>query len=172
MKFSVRSNNYSGGASINVSLINGPNFKQVEDITRRFESSYFDGSIDYKGSIYHVMQGQIVRFGSDFVLHHRDYSDAAIPKAIDAVYLQFESGFKSIGADKPTLSDYNSGSLWRIRLDGMRDPIYFQVNRFLVSYSDRLNVNKSITAASVIVTHDDGYSRTNGSGMSVVPTDL
>ncbi|ALR06272.1 hypothetical protein XFHB_04800 [Xylella fastidiosa] len=172
IKFSVKSSNYSGEASIRLKWIDGPNFKQIKPISKCFKSSYFDGSIDYKGSIYHIMQGQIVRFGADFVLHHRDYSYAAIQKAIDAVYRRFESSFKSIGADKPTLSDYNSSSLWGIRLDGMHDPVHLQVDVFLMKHNDRLNFNKSITAASVIVTHDDGYSRTNGSGISAVPNDL
>ncbi|MDD0873377.1 hypothetical protein LOD47_11110, partial [Xylella fastidiosa subsp. multiplex] len=150
----------------------GPNLKQVEAVGKRFESSYIDSTFDYKGSIYHIMQGQIVHFGSNFVLHHRDYSDAAIQKGINAIYRRFESNFKSIGADKPTVYDYNYGLLYNTRLDGIRDSVQYLIGAFLTKHSDRINVNKSITAASVIVTHDDGYSRTNGCGISAVPTDL
>lgn len=55
MKFSVRSHTYSGGASLTVAWTDGPNIKQVEAVTCRFQGSYFDGQIDYKGSIYHLV---------------------------------------------------------------------------------------------------------------------
>jgi len=46
VKLSVRSSTYSGGASIDVSWIDGPNAAQVESITKGFRAAYFDGSID------------------------------------------------------------------------------------------------------------------------------
>ncbi|MEX3582006.1 MAG: hypothetical protein VB137_04090 [Burkholderia sp.] len=41
----------------------------------------------------------------------------------------------------------------------------------LHKHSFVLKVQKSKTAASVFVTHDDGYSLSNGSGFSVAPRD-
>jgi hypothetical protein len=70
-KFSVRSSVYAGGASIHVKWMDGPTAKAVEPILSAFKASYFDGMIDYKGSNYHSLDGQEVRFGSDFVFGER-----------------------------------------------------------------------------------------------------
>ncbi len=175
-KFSVKSHTYSGGASINVSWTDGPNSDQVEAVAGHFKAAYFDSSIDYQGSIYHMMDGQTVHFGADFVFCERHYTDAAVAKAIDAVYRRFEGNFKRDGIAKPTLSDYYSGALWNAQLSGLHvygnQCIAGEINAALSKHSDRLKVDKSVTAAAVFVTHDDGYSRTNGAGMSAVPTDL
>src|ERR1700712_5967829 len=80
VKFSVRSSTYSGGASIDVSWIDGPNAAQVESITKGFRAAYFDGSIDYQGSIHHMMDGEPVRFGADYITSSRRYPDAAVER--------------------------------------------------------------------------------------------
>ena len=67
VKFSVRSSTYSGGASISVSWTDGPNAAQVESITKGFKAVYFDSSIDYRGSIHHMMDGEHVQFGADYI---------------------------------------------------------------------------------------------------------
>jgi len=45
-KFSVRSQSYSGGASINVSWTDGPRTKEVDQIIKGFEGRSFDGMND------------------------------------------------------------------------------------------------------------------------------
>jgi len=45
-KFSVRSSNYAGGASISVGWTDGPTTKEVDEILNRYEGKSFDGSID------------------------------------------------------------------------------------------------------------------------------
>jgi len=45
-KFSVRSDNYAGGASIHVSWALGPTTKEVEVVAKQFEGKDFDGMID------------------------------------------------------------------------------------------------------------------------------
>jgi hypothetical protein len=85
VKFSVRSSTYSGGALISVNWPDGPNAAQVESITKGFKVSYFDGSIDYQGSIHHMMGGEPVRFGADYITSSRRYSDAAVDRAIASV---------------------------------------------------------------------------------------
>lgn len=45
-KFSVRSDQYAGGASIRVSWVDGPTDAQVSEITGPFAGSNFDGMID------------------------------------------------------------------------------------------------------------------------------
>ena len=46
VKFSVRSDVYSGGASIDVRWVLGPTTKEVDEIAGQYESASFDGSID------------------------------------------------------------------------------------------------------------------------------
>ncbi len=44
--FSVKSRKYSGGASIDINWFDGPTEKEVESVTKCFQSRNFDGSID------------------------------------------------------------------------------------------------------------------------------
>jgi hypothetical protein len=48
VKFSVRSDSYSGGSSIRVDWTDGPTTKQVNAIASQYEGAGFDGSIDLK----------------------------------------------------------------------------------------------------------------------------
>ncbi|PLX76774.1 MAG: hypothetical protein C0607_03690 [Azoarcus sp.] len=175
IKFSVRSSNYSGGASMRIEWLDGPNTAQVEAVACRFKASYFDGGIDYKGSIYHMMYGQQVRFGADFIHCQRQFSDAAIQTAIDRTYSRYAGNFKSDGIDKPTVQQYRNGDLWSVRLSGLHhygnQGVQADVSEALYKHSDRMKVAQSATAGRVFVTHDDGYSRTNGSGFSAVSLD-
>jgi hypothetical protein len=47
-KFSVRSNSYSGGSSIDIRWENGVSLTSVEKVVKEFEGAGFDGSIDLK----------------------------------------------------------------------------------------------------------------------------
>jgi hypothetical protein len=46
IKFSVRSNTYAGGASIDVGWTDGPTGKEVDAVVKLFEGGRFDGMID------------------------------------------------------------------------------------------------------------------------------
>lgn len=72
-RFSIRSD-----GSLRVTWSDGPSREAVERIAKNFEGSYFDGMIDYKGSIYHELDGQRVRFGADFVFCERTMSREAL----------------------------------------------------------------------------------------------
>lgn len=50
IKFRVRSDNYSGGASIDVSWVDGPKPNKVERVAKQFAGGGFDGMIDLKYS--------------------------------------------------------------------------------------------------------------------------
>lgn len=171
-KFSVRGKTYSGGASISVGWTDGPNIKQVETITCRFVASYFDGAIDYKGSIYHMMNGETVSFGADFIHTQRAASDDAVERAIDQVFRKFRGNFSSAGIEKPTVDDFRTGRLWSVCLPDLHnyggESVQSDINAALARSSDRLRGRESKTAQSVFVTHDDGYSRQCGSGFSAV----
>jgi hypothetical protein len=165
VKFSVRSSTYSGGESISVRWTDGPNSDQVEEVSGRFEGSYFDGSIDYKGSVYHMIDGEQVRMGTDSVHLNRDYSDAAVARALGIVHRKF------IGAgDPPSIDDYHNGRLWSWRSPGGCE-LYRELSKTLHRHSDRLAGRKSATAGKVMITHDDGYSRMCGAGHSATQPD-
>lgn len=167
IKFSVRSKTYSGGASISIRWTDGPNAAQVEAVAKKFEGAYFDGMIDYKGSISHMDgAGQQVHMGADFVFCNRDYSDAAVQRAIDSVYRKFRWNFEQDGVAKPTIEQWKKGELWRVQLSGRHD-VQSEIHRALSKNSDRLAVKKSTTAGKYFITHDDGYSARHGSGYSV-----
>lgn len=51
VKFSVRSDSYSGGASIRVRWTDGPTTKQVDAVVKPFEGARFDGMIDLKSGV-------------------------------------------------------------------------------------------------------------------------
>jgi Large polyvalent protein associated domain 29 len=55
VKFSVRSSVYSGGASIDVTWTDGPSKREVESVVGVFAGAGFDGSIDLKYYIDHVL---------------------------------------------------------------------------------------------------------------------
>jgi hypothetical protein len=112
IKFSVRSSVYSGGASIDVRWLDGPTSAQVKQITNQFEGSYFDGMIDYKGSIYHKLDGQEVRFGANFIFENRDYSDALVQRAIDEIVTGYG------GCEPISIEDYRQGRAYNWRNSG------------------------------------------------------
>lgn len=176
VKFSVKSHTYSGGASIYIRWKDGPNSAQVEAVASKFEASYFDGGIDYKGSIFHMMDGQQVRFGADFIFFNRDYSDAAIQRAIDRMMRKYVGNFRDNVGDPITVENYRKNYYATTPIPGMSSPLGHNVQgaitQILHKHSDRLKVEESPTAKRVFITHDDNYSSTNGSGFSVMPANL
>lgn len=91
VKFSVRSKTYSGGASIDVSWIDGPRKKEVEPLLNAFAGADFDGMIDLKTyrdpTLYGDEDGNLreVSYGADFVFAHRSYSPETYRAAAEAV---------------------------------------------------------------------------------------
>ena len=80
VKFSVRSSSYSGGASIDVSWMDGPREQAVEKVAKVFEGSTFDGMIDLKS--YHTSTlvnedgtTRAVHFGADYVFCRREVTN-------------------------------------------------------------------------------------------------
>jgi hypothetical protein len=85
IKFSVRSSSYSGGASIDVRWLDGPCEPDVTKVVKQFQGATFDSSIDLTSYITHELDGEEVRFGSDYVMTHRDMSRAFV----EAIAQQF-----------------------------------------------------------------------------------
>jgi hypothetical protein len=84
-KFSVRSKQYSGGASITVRWTDGATLKQVKEITSKFEGAGFDSIRDYKTSKVRLYKGEEVRFMADYIFEERGYSQALIKEALEEV---------------------------------------------------------------------------------------
>ena len=63
VKFSVRSNTYAGGASIDVGWTDGPTTGQVQKVTSIYESRGFDGMVDYAyhKTVWRLPNGDITR---------------------------------------------------------------------------------------------------------------
>ncbi len=170
VKFSVKSEN----STVSITWTDGPNVDQVKSVVGHLKAAYFDSSIDYQGSIYHMHQGQQISLGADFLSFKREYSDASIQRAIDRVYREYAGNFKDSDQEKATVAEFRAGQLMNVTIPGMFDSygqlrLVEQVREFMAKNSDRLRVTKSPTAAAYFVTHDDNYSKTNGSGLSVMP---
>lgn len=172
IKFSVKSRTYSGGASISVRWTDGPNDAQVSAITGQFAGAFFDGSIDYQASVYHLLNGEQVHFGANYIFTSRTDSDGAIERAIGHVYRKFQANFEEGGISRPEVEAYGRGQLWNVRLPRLHDwngqNLQQEIAAVLCKHSFVAKVCKSTTAMSVFVTHDDGYSKACGSGMSAV----
>jgi len=163
IKFTVRSSSYSGGASVRIGWTDGPTAAQVESVIAPFEGAYFDGSIDYKGSVFAMMDGQRVKFGADFIFCERSYSDRMVAGVLARVTARLG------GMDQPTVEDYRQGRLYGWKQSGGCE-VQREVNVAMSRHTYTIT-GKSPTAARVFVTHDDGYSRQCGSGHSRVNPD-
>lgn len=154
VKFTVRSSTYSGGASINIGWTDGPNAAQVEAVAKRFSGAYFDGQQDYKGCTFALLDGQVVRFGADFVFCNRTHSAELIGKACASVARRFGMAFV------PTAADFKAGRLHEIYTSESTwgRTVSQLVREDFAKRSDRLSVGHSKTAARVIYLGNDGHS--------------
>lgn len=81
VKFSVRSNSYAGGASIDVSWTDGPLESAVQETAKRYEGATFDGMTDMKSNHSTLLAGPDgnvaeVSMGADYVFTRRDLSES------------------------------------------------------------------------------------------------
>jgi hypothetical protein len=156
VKFSVRSRSYSMGASIDVSWTDGPNSAQVDAVVKRFQGSYFDGMIDYKGTRYATLDGALVRFSADFVFAHRSYSDAMIERAIAAVLAKWGEFSQPV-----TLAAWRAGNLHMVMPKGVTDWRRHDAAGVLITAAltkrSTMVAQPSPTAARVAFAGDDGY---------------
>ncbi len=97
VKFWVKSHRYANGASIQVAWNGGPYLQQVAPITNKFKGAYFDGLIDYQGSVYHMLDGEMVSFGADYVmLAHMNIGPGMEPrpsKTAGRVFITHDDGY-------------------------------------------------------------------------------
>jgi hypothetical protein len=158
VKFSVRSSVYSGGASITVSYQDGPAGKLVEAVAKRFQGGYFDGMIDYKGSVSHLLDGERVSFGANFIFVSRDHSDAQVARAIAFIEAKYP-GNKIDGS----VEEFKKGLLYnRFHKGGDWSPnnsLQCEINAVLSKLSSVAGPTESASLARVSFYGDDGYGR-------------
>lgn len=136
-KFSVRSSQYSGGSSIDVRWMDGPQVRHVRAVVGVFAGKSFDGMIDLEysfGAWLHPdgsasprnSEGTIttpgydeptddpdalpVRFGADYVQCHRSLSPERLADVLDAYTAQYADEVSAAirdGRAKVATSDYD-----------------------------------------------------------------
>lgn len=144
-KFSVRCSQYAGGASMNIGWTDGPSVDQVKAIAGRFEGSYFDGMIDYKGSIYAEMNGEPVQFGGDFIFYQRECT----PECLAEARAKYEA-----------LDGQAQCDLWNSAPPAIKGFDGEFTDRALASLLMTVEPQPSTTADSVAITGSDGYGQT------------
>lgn len=85
VKFSVRTDTYAGGASIDVRWTDGPTARMVEGVISAFEGATFDAMQDLKSVKTHVVNGERVVYGADYCFTRRETSAALLAAAADEV---------------------------------------------------------------------------------------
>jgi Large polyvalent protein associated domain 29 len=88
-KFSVRSDNYAGGASIDVRWVDGPTSKDVQRICKQFDGADFDGMQDLKTYKTQLVNGKPIQYGADFVFAKRILPAAFLTKIAQDYCNQF-----------------------------------------------------------------------------------
>lgn len=102
IKFRVRSKNYSGGASIDVSYTDGPTHARVNEIAQKYAGASFDGMQDLKSYHSSIIDGEEVHFSSDFVFVSRNLSPRFVTKLSAMIAARY-------GIELPAIND---GSSW------------------------------------------------------------
>jgi hypothetical protein len=82
--FSIRSHTYAGGTSIDVKWTDGPASQQVQRICNRFVGATFDGMTDVKSYQTHIVNGQYIQYGADFIHAQRRLSVAFLTTVAQA----------------------------------------------------------------------------------------
>jgi hypothetical protein len=173
--FSVRTSKYSGGASIDIDYLDGPPIAAVEAVAKIYAGSYFDGSIDYKGAVYHLLDGKPVRFLANFVFVNRQLSAAALRKGIAAYRA---AGNDAAGLDVEEFTNYKGKPDARLSGKGAGEQIWgadgrpYYAELALATWFDQgrpaaeIEAKPSAELARLQLAGDDGYSRQCGAGLS------
>ncbi len=109
--FRVRTSQYSGGNSVDVSWTDGPNSQQVEALAKKYQGGHFDGMTDcyeYKRSPWPEVFGE-----AKYVFCSREYSDKMLQSVIARVCERL-GGME----ERPAPSDYRMGHLWKFKQSG------------------------------------------------------
>ena len=112
VKFSVRNSRYSGGNSLRVAWMDGPQTAQVDEIVSKYEFGRFDGMDDsyrFNDSAWTDAFG-----GAYYVMTSRSESDELIAAAIRTVKAKYAGNLADLGIDEIKVNDYRMGRLWNV----------------------------------------------------------
>lgn len=88
-KFSVRTNKYSGGSSIDVTWTDGPTTAQVDALVSHYCGASFDGMTDMKNYHDTAVVGEngpeVVHYGNDYIFTNREFSTEGIDRVIEQI---------------------------------------------------------------------------------------
>ena len=157
VRFSVRSDRYSMGSSIDVRWTDGPNTAQVRSITQWFAGAEFDSMQDLKSYVNTDFDGKATHFGADYVFEHRDYSDAMVQRGIDRVWSKY-SWVDTDTYAKPTPEDWSMGRTRSILLKNYQnynDSFETEMHRELSKRSQVAQAMPSKTMARFTAPQDD-----------------
>jgi hypothetical protein len=90
VKWSVKSDRYALGCSIDVSWTDGPTESMVQPIFRAFSGATFDGMTDMKSHVTQEYEGEVVSFGVDYVQGQRHISTAFMTRVAAQVARQYK----------------------------------------------------------------------------------
>lgn len=141
-KFSVRSQKYSGGSSINIYWTDGASGVDVDEFTKQFEGASYDGGQDMK--IYHnsTWNGQEVKWGVDFISTYRSYSKESLEAWSNKISKELDCESLKVlqhGDGSPYLEETNQ----RVRVEHGRG------EEFLSSVINHRMYNADLSIASI-----------------------
>jgi hypothetical protein len=111
VKFSVKSDSFSMGDSVDISWTDGPTAAEVDAITGKFSAGSFSGMDDsytYTSSPWGELFGS-----SKYVNTSRSLSDSAVGEILASIYPEEST--------RPSVADYHAG---RVRDEHGRSPVY------------------------------------------------
>ena len=131
VRFSVRSESYSGGSSIDIHWSDGPTTKQVEAISDAYKSRGFDGMIDMAYSYHHWLlpNGDVVLAGTSGTEGGRGTVPAwECPKPHpDAKAVRLSSGYVSCHREVTDKAKAGILAAWRTMSPHERFKLYSKV---------------------------------------------
>lgn len=117
VKFSVKSERYAGGSSIDVSWVDGPTTKETEALIGMYHGATFDGMIDLKS--HHDTTdpdtGELVHYGNDYIFCHRSYSKDALESIWQSTCEKY-----GVSPDKATLKNEHDHWYYKFEYDRNR----------------------------------------------------
>ena len=110
VKFSVKCDKYTGGASIHIAWTDGATKHAVESVIAKFKGKSFNGMDDSSEYLTGKWQGKDVHFGADHISCTREYSPE---KQLDAAQKTVAYWGLDVTAQE-IVAARNNGTLWQI----------------------------------------------------------
>jgi len=121
-KFSVKTERYAGGSSIDVDWLDGPTQKEVDQLIGFMHGASFDGMQDLETSHDSTYKGEFVHFGNSYLFTHRHYTEAFLLPVIQKVCQEWGHDPKGITFEESSTGVYMmssheriNGSNWTLR---------------------------------------------------------